>query len=210
VTEDADGATYHHSMEPSPPLILLEAAEGPQEGPPRGGDPRLVGSVDELIGAVEAPDIRAGIVHAFDAAGHRLRLQADGDTGPITATLLPGEYPDELRDTLAAAIRSSPHLYPFIDPGSALAGLVAALWRQELATRADRRNKRLARYKQIGLWLVLMAAIVVARPAVLQPRADMATPILLGLWLVVALGTYWLAGRLLALYDSSSIPSSPR
>ena len=196
-------------MDPTLPLILLEGTGGPQEGPPRTGDPRLFDSIDSLAAAVEAPDVRAGIVQAFDADGRRLRLAAAGNSGAATAALEPDAYPDALRDVLAAAIRSSPHLYPSIDPGLPLGGLVAALWRQELGARADRRNRRLARYKQLGLWLLLIVVIVIARPAVLVPRDEVPTPILAGLWLLVSLGAYWLAGRLLALYESSSVSSDP-
>jgi hypothetical protein len=195
-------------MEPAVPLILLEGTDGPQEGPPRGGDPRLFDSIDALVGAVEAPDVRAGIVQAFDAAGRRLRLQATNDAGPVTATPEPDDaHPDALREVLASAIRSSPHLYPSIAPDRPLDELVAALWRVEQAARAERRSKRLTRYRQVGLWVVLMGVLLVAQPPVLQPRAEVPAPILLGIWLAVAIGVYWLAGRLLVLFSPSSISS---
>ncbi|HYK95912.1 MAG TPA: hypothetical protein VE011_08630 [Candidatus Dormibacteraeota bacterium] len=187
-------------MEPALPLILLEGTDGPQAGPPRAGDPRLFDSLDRLLGAVEAPDVRAGIVQAFDAGGHPLRLSAAADAGPVTATLEPNSYPDALRDVLAAAIRSSPHLYPAIAPDRPLEELVAAMWRLEQFARADRRRQRLALYRQVGLTIILLAALVVAQPPVLQPRADVPVPLLLGIWLVVAVGAYWLAGRLLLLF----------
>jgi hypothetical protein len=196
-------------MEPSLPLILLEGTDGPQEGPPRVGDPRLFDSIDALVGAVEAPDVRAGIVQAFDAGGRRLRLGASADAGPVTATLEPDAYPDALRDVLAAAVRSSPHLYPAINPDRPLDELVAAIWRLEQADRADRRLKRLTFYRQVGVWILLMAVLVVAQPTVLQPREDVPTPILLGTWLLVAVGLYWLAGRLLVLF-APGLSSSDR
>jgi hypothetical protein len=194
-------------MEPILPLILLEGTDGPQEGPPRAGDPRLFDSVDALIRVVEAPDVRAGIVQAFDAGGHRLRLGPPADTGPVTATLEADAYPDALQDVLAAAIRSSPHLYPSISPDRPLAELVAAIWGVEQAARADRRLKRLTLYRQVGLWIILLGVLVVAQPPVLQPRPDESTPIFLGVWLVVAIGAYWLAGRLLLLFSPDSISS---
>jgi hypothetical protein len=197
-------------MEPGLPLILLEGTDGPQDGPPRGGDPRLFDSIDALVGAVEAPDVRAGIVQAFDAGGQRLRLRAAADASPVTATLEPDAYPDALRDVLASAIRSSPHLYPAINPDRPLDELVAAIWRLEQAARADRRLKRLTLYRQVGVWILLMAVLVVAQPPVLQPREEVPTPILLGLWLAVAIGVYWLAGRLLVLFSPSSISSDRR
>jgi hypothetical protein len=195
---------YHRQMEAIPPLILLEGTDGPQEGPPHGGDPRLFGTIEELIAAVEGPDVRAGIVQAFDAGGRRLRLRVDTDTSAVTASLDPQEYPDALRDVLAGAIRSSPHLYPSMSPDRPLNELVAALWRVEEAARADRRMKRLTLYRQVGLWILLMGVLVVAQPPVLQPRPEVSTLILVGIWLVVAIGAYWLAGRLLVLFSPNS------
>jgi hypothetical protein len=93
-------------MEAALPLILLEGTAGPQEGPPRGGDPRLFGTVEELVAAVEAPDVRAGIVQAFDAGGRRLRLQAATAAGAVTAPLETEAYPDALPEVLATEIRS--------------------------------------------------------------------------------------------------------
>jgi hypothetical protein len=194
-------------MEPIFPLILLEGTDGPQEGPPRGGDPRLFDSIDALVDAVEAPDVRAGIVQAFDAGGHRLRLAAADAESSVTARLEPDAYPDALRDVLAAAIRSSPHLYPSISPDRPLEELVAATWRLEQAARADRRMKRLTLYRQVGLWIVILAVLVIAQPPVLQARAEVPTPVFLGIWLAVAVVTYWLAGRLLLLFSPDSITS---
>lgn len=192
-------------MEPTLPLILLEGTDGPQEGPPRGGDPRLFDSVDALVGAVEAADVRAGLVQAFDAEGRRLRLSAAGDAGAVAATLETDGYADALRDVLATAIRSSPHLYPTISPDRPLSELVGALWRVEQAARTERRLKRLTLYRQVGLWILLMGALVVAQPPVLQARPDVSTAVLVGIWLVVAIGAYWIAGRLLVLFSPSSI-----
>jgi hypothetical protein len=195
-------------MEPILPLILLEGTDGPQEGPPRGGDPRLFDSVDALVGAVEAPDVRAGIVQAFDAAGRRLRLGAAEAGGPVIATLEPDVYADGLRDVLASAIRSSPHLYPAMSPDRPLEELVAAMWRLDEAARADRRMKRLTLYRQVGLWIVILGVLVVAQPPVLQARAEVPTPVFLGIWLAVAIVAYWLAGRLLLLFSPDSISSN--
>jgi hypothetical protein len=195
-------------MDPTIPLILLEGTDGPQEGPPRGGDPRLFDSVDALVGAVEAPDVRAGIVQAFDAGGHRLRLRAGAASGEVTATLEPDVYADGLRDVLAAAIRSSPHLYPSISPDRPLDELVAAIWRVEEAARADRRMKRLTLYRQVGLWIVILGVLVIAQPPVLQARAEVPTPVFLGIWVAVAIVTYWLAGRLLLLFSPDSISTN--
>lgn len=189
-------------MDPVQPLILLEGTDGPPDGPPHSGDPRLFGSIDALVRAVEAPDVRSGIVQAFDASGHRLRLRVAGDAGPIEATLEATAYPDELRDVLAAAIRSSPHLYPSVSPDRSLGELVASLWRIEEAAEADRRLKRLTLYRRVGVWAVLMVALVIAQPPVLQPREEVPTPILIGTWVVVAIVVYWLAGRLLALFEN--------
>jgi|GEM_PF-5424521 hypothetical protein len=194
-------------MEPTLPLILLEGTDGPQEGPPRGGDPGLFESVDAMVGAIEARDVRNGLVQAFDADGRRLRLQSVGDADPVTATLEPDAYPDALRDVLAAAIRSSPHLYPSISPDRPLEELVAAIWRLEQAARADRRKKRLTLYRQVGLWIVILAVLVVAQPPVLQARPEVPTPVFLGLWVAVAIVAYWLAGRLLLLFSPDSILS---
>jgi hypothetical protein len=195
-------------MEPTLPVILLEGTDGPQEGPPRGGDPRLFDSVDKLVGAVEAPDVRAGIVQAFDAAGHRLRLSSFGTDGLVSATLEADDYGEALRDVLASAIRSSPHLYPAMSPDRPLEELVAAIWRLEQAAQADRRMRRLTLYRQVGLWIVIMGVLVVAQPPVLQARAEVPTPVFLGLWLAVAIVTYWLAGRLLLLFSADSISSN--
>jgi hypothetical protein len=197
-------------MEPTLPLILLEGTDGPQEGPPRGGDPRLFDSVDALVGAVDGPDVGAGIVQAFDAVGHRVRLRAADAGGPVTATLEPDAYADGLRDVLAAAIRSSPHLYPSISPDRPLDELVAAIWRLEQAAQADRRMKRLTLYRQVGLWIVIMGVLVLAQPPVLQARAEVPTPVFLGIWVAVAIVTYWLAGRLLLLFSPDSILSDRR
>jgi len=124
--------------------------------------------------------------------------------GAVTATLEPDSYPHALRDVLAAAIRSSPHLYPSVSPDRSLGELVAALWRIEEAAAAERRLKRLTLYRRFGLWVVLMVALVIAQPPVLQPREEVPAPILLGTWVVVAIIAYWLAGRLLALYENRS------
>jgi hypothetical protein len=194
-------------MEPILPLILLEGTDGPQEGLPRGGDPRLFDSVEALVGAVEAPDVRAGIVQAFDALGHRLRLRASDAGGPVTATIEPDAYADGLREVLASAIRNSPHLYPAISPDRPLEELVAAMWRLDEAARADRRMKRLTLYRQIGLWIVILGVLVVAQPPVLQARAEVPTPVFLGIWVTVAIVSYWLAGRLLLLFSPDSISS---
>ncbi|MEA2674224.1 MAG: hypothetical protein QOI92_1416 [Chloroflexota bacterium] len=197
-------------MEPTLPLILLEGTDGPQEGPPRGGDPRLFDSVEAIVGAVEAPDVRAGIVQAFDAVGHRLRLRAADAGAPVTATLEPDAYADGLRDVLAAAIRSSPHLYPSISPDRPLEELIAAIWRLEQAAQADRRMRRLTLYRQVGLWIVILGVLVVAQPPVLQARAEVPTPVFLGIWVAVAIVAYWLAGRLLLLFSPDSILSDRR
>jgi hypothetical protein len=201
-------SNYHRPMEPTLPLILLEGTDGPQEGPPRSGDPELFDSIDALVGAVEARDVLAGILEAFDVEGRRLRLRAADAGSPVTATFEPEPaYPDALRDVLAAAIRSSPHLYPAISPDRPLEELVAAIWRVELAARADRRRKRLKLYRQVGLWIVILAVLVVAQPPVLQARPEVPPPVFLGLWVAVAIVAYWLAGRLILLFSPDSILS---
>lgn len=198
-------------MDPTLPLILLEGTDGSQEGPPRGGDPRLFDSMDALVGAVEATDVRAGIVQATDAEGRRLRLRAADAGTAVTATFEPEPgYADALRDILAAAIRSSPHLYPAISPDRPLEELVAAIWRVEQAARADRRTKRLKLYRQVGLWIVLLAVLVIAQPPVLQARPEVPTPVFLGLWVAVAIVAFWLAGRLILLFSPDSILSDRR
>lgn len=196
-------------MEPTLPLILLEGTDGPQDGPPRSGDPRLFDSVDALVAAVDAPDVRAGIVQAFDAEGRRLRLSADDAGTGVTATVEPAPaYVDALRDVLAAAVRSSPHLYPSISPDRPLDQLVAAIWRVEQAAQAHRRMQRVKLYRQVGLWIVILGVLLVAQPPVLQARAEVPTPIFLGLWVTAAIVAYWLAGRLLLLFSADSISSN--
>jgi hypothetical protein len=77
----------------------------------------------------------------------------------------------------------------------------------EQAARAERRLKRLTLFRQVGLWVVLMVVLVVAQPPVLQARPDVSTPVVVGIWLVVAIGAYWIAGRLLVLFSPGSISS---
>ena len=191
-------------MEIADPLILIEGEEGPQEGPPRAGTPRVFDTVEELIAAVEAPDVRYGLYQAFDTTGRRLRLEAAGDSGPITATFEPGAYADELRTIIAAYLLRTPPPGPPIDPDLPLGGLVASLRRTNQDRRVDQRARRRALFEHVGLWLVLMAAIVLAQPPVLQPRDETSGPIFVVLWVAVAVAAYWLAGRLLILFRDSS------
>lgn len=194
-------------MEVADPLILIEGEEGPQEGPPRPGTPRVFDTVAELIAAVEAPDVRYGLYQAFDTTGRRLRLEAAGDTGPITATFEPGAYAEDLRVLIAAYLRRSPPPGPAIDPDLPLGGLIASLRRANVDRRVEQRARRRALLERVGLWLVLVAAIVLAQPPVLQPREEISGPIFVVLWVAVAGAAYWLAGRLLVLFRDSSTRS---
>jgi hypothetical protein len=81
---------------------------------------------------------------------------------------------------------------------------VASLRRANLDRRVDQRARRRALLEHVGLWLVLMAAIVLAQPPVLQFRDEISGPIFIGLWVAVAIVAYWLAGRLLVLFHDSS------
>ncbi|HEY4227101.1 MAG TPA: hypothetical protein VGM49_02095 [Candidatus Limnocylindrales bacterium] len=186
------------------PVVLIEGEEGPQEGPPRPGNPRVFDSVDALIAAVDPPDVRYGLFQAFDARGRRLRLDAAADAGPVSATLEPEIYAEALRSVLAAAAVRLRGSGPAIDPDLELAGLLAALRGITPDRQAEQRERRRALLLRVGVWAVLMAAIVIAQPPALQATADVDAPILVVLWLVVAGIVYWLAGRLLLLFTPNA------
>ena len=72
-------APYAEDMSdvPTAPLVLLE--ERSYQG--------IYGSVDELIGDIEAIDVQNDRCPVFDAEGRHLVLTAESDDGPITAIL---------------------------------------------------------------------------------------------------------------------------
>ena len=90
-------APYAEDMSdvPTAPLVLLE--ERSYQG--------IYGSVDELIGDIEAIDVQNDRCPVFDAEGRHLVLTAESDDGPITAILDSDRRPEDLRAILADNLR---------------------------------------------------------------------------------------------------------
>jgi hypothetical protein len=84
------------NLEPAEPVVLDER-----------GDVAVFASIRDLVGYVEATDVRDGIYRAFDASGRPILLAAASDRARVTYTVGPHADPGHLRDILVRFAKRS-------------------------------------------------------------------------------------------------------
>ena len=108
------------------PIVLFNAQDDHDYGP-------LFGTLDELLGYVEAVDVWNHEFTVFDATGKEVVLVAESDIGPVSASISPSTpRPEEVRLRLAESVRQVGAVrYGLIDADVDLPALLRALWKRE-------------------------------------------------------------------------------
>jgi hypothetical protein len=90
----------------------------------------LFGSIEDLIGYVEAIDVWNHEFNVYDAHGRELVLEAESDIGPVHVAISQADPdPVRLRERLADAVRTiGPTRFGLIDADVDLPALLRALW----------------------------------------------------------------------------------
>ena len=105
---------------PKPPLVLLE-----------GSYQLMFGSLDELLGWVEAIDVRNGEYIVLDRDGRVIELSAESDDGPVHSRATDNVNAAKLEAALREAVTGRAVRYGLIDADIGLQGMLEALWRVE-------------------------------------------------------------------------------
>jgi hypothetical protein len=110
-------------IRPQPPIALFEGTS--YQG--------IFGSLDDLLGYVEAIDVRNDEYRVYDARGQELVLTAESDAAAVRAATSPEDPdPDRLRAQLAEAVRYlGQGGSGLIDVDLDLPALLRAIWRFE-------------------------------------------------------------------------------